>query len=252
MEHALTLPRPRAKTLATELSSELTRQIREDQFPVGAKLPGEADLAALYGVSRTVVREAISSLQAAGLVETRHGVGTFVSRGDDGLPFFIRPEQLKTLQDAIAVMELRLGVESEAAALAATRRTKAQLAKMGGALEMFHDAVESGFDASAADLAFHSEIAAATQNEHFLLFFKSLGTSIIPRTRLQPEGIIDPEKRRYLLRVNEEHKAILAAIRAQQPEQARAAVQAHLSNSRARLVRQAEANATPPNPSPRK
>ena len=76
-----------------------------------------------FGVSRTVVREAISRLQAAGLVATRHGVGTFVVGMGDATTFRISPDQLGTLQDVIAVLELRIGVETESAALAAIRRT---------------------------------------------------------------------------------------------------------------------------------
>ena len=81
-----------------------------------------------FGVSRTVVREAISRLQAAGLVETRHGVGTFVSAGDAGTSGS-PPTSSPPLQDVIAVLELRIGVETEAAGLAAQRRTPQNLAR---------------------------------------------------------------------------------------------------------------------------
>ena len=75
-----------------------------------------------FGVSRTVVREAISKLQASGLVQTRHGIGTFVVGLGDAAPFRIAPEQFATLRDVIAVLELRIGIETEAASLAAQRR----------------------------------------------------------------------------------------------------------------------------------
>ena len=80
-----------------------------------------------FGVSRTVVREALSKLQASGLVATRHGIGTFVvGLGDAAGRFRIAPEQFATLRDVIAVLELRIGVETEAAGLAAQRRTAAE------------------------------------------------------------------------------------------------------------------------------
>ena len=121
-----------------------------------------------FGVSRTVVREAISKLQAAGLVDTRHGVGTFVvGLGDVRPPLPHRAEQLATLRDVIAVLELRIGIETEAAALAAQRRSGANLAAMREALDAFARAVAAGRDAVGPDFRFHLEIARATQNPHF-------------------------------------------------------------------------------------
>ena len=83
-----------------------------------------------FGVSRTVVREALSRLQAGGLVETRHGVGTFVRLPDDSPPFRVSPDQLGTLREVIALLEFRISVETEAAALAAARRQSETLAEM--------------------------------------------------------------------------------------------------------------------------
>ena len=102
-----------------------------------------------FGVSRTVVREAISKLQASGLVDTRHGIGTFVVGLGDAAPFRIAPEQFATLRDVIAVLELRIGVETEAAGLAATRRTEQNLLDMRAALDAFSSAIEEAATPSA-------------------------------------------------------------------------------------------------------
>ncbi|HEX6361854.1 MAG TPA: FCD domain-containing protein, partial [Albitalea sp.] len=190
-----------------------------------------------FGVSRTVVREAISRLQAAGLVETRHGIGTFAVGLGDAAPFRIAPEQLATLRDVIAVLELRMGVETEAAALAALRRTDAELARMRAALAAFAAAVEAGRDAVGPDFQFHLEIARATQNAHFAQLMASLGAGIIPRARLQAPGTAGEERHGYLRRVNAEHERILQAIAAQDADAARAAMRAHLANSRERRSR---------------
>ena len=232
--------RPRPRTLAVTLVDALGDRIRDGRLAAGQKLPTEAAIMEEFGVSRTVVREAISKLQASGLVATRHGVGTFVVGLGDAAPFRIPPEQLGTLRDVIAVLELRIGVETEAAALAAQRRTPENLTAMRAALAAFMLALEEGRDAVGADFQFHLEIARATQNRHFAELMNSLGAQIIPRARLQTAEPLTPERRDYLRRVNGEHDSILDAIAAQDPEAARAAMRTHLANSRERRRRAAE------------
>src|SRR4051812_37979955 len=147
--------RPKSRSLALDLVDGLGDRIRDGQWPAGSKLPTEAAIMEEFGVSRTVVREAISRLQAAGLVDTRHGVGTFVVGLGEGSAFRISPEQLGTLQDVIAVLELRIAVETESAALAAMRRTPENLQALRNALQAFISAVEEGRDAVGPDFQFH-------------------------------------------------------------------------------------------------
>lgn len=240
--HASTARR-RPRTLALELVDSLGDRIRAGQLQAGDKLPTEAAIMGEFDVSRTVVREAISKLQAAGLVETRHGIGTFVLGPGDGPSFKITPEQFSTLQDVIAVLELRIGLETEAAGLAAQRRTDANLAALRGALDAVIAAVEAGQDSVAADFQFHLEIARATQNGHFVDLMATLGAQIIPRARLEPSMDMGAERLAYMRRVNAEHESILDAITSQDAESARAAMRTHLSNSRERR-RKAQAQAT--------
>jgi len=230
----------RPRTLALGVVESLGERIREGRLAPGDKLPTEAAVMAEFGVSRTVVREALSKLQAAGMVETRHGIGTFVVGVGDASVFRIEPQQLATLRDVIAVLELRIGVESEAAGLAAQRRSVANLAVMRAALDNFAIAVEEGRDAVAADFQFHLEIARATQNAHFADLMSSLGTMIIPRARLDGAPEISDEQRLYLRRVNAEHESIYDAIRNQDSDAARAAMRTHLANSRERRRRAAQ------------
>jgi GntR family transcriptional regulator, transcriptional repressor for pyruvate dehydrogenase complex len=242
MTPAPTTARRRPRTLALELVESLGDRIRNGQFASGDKLPTESAIMVEFAVSRTVVREAISRLQAAGLVETRHGIGTFVLGLGDGPGFRIAPEQMATLRDVIAVLELRIGVETEAAALAAQRRTDADLQAMRAALDLVVQAIESGQDAVGADFQFHLEIARATRNDHFADLMTALGSMIIPRARLAQSEALDPERLRYLRRVNAEHESIFDAIASQDPDGARAAMRTHLANSRERRRRaQAEA-----------
>ncbi len=232
-------PRRRPRTLAHELVESLGDRIRNSRLAPGDKLPTEAAFMAEFGVSRTVVRDAISRLQASGLVETRHGVGTFVVGLGDGAAFRIAPDQLATLRDVVAMLELRIGVETEAAGLAAQRRTAQNLLVMRDALEAFTQAVEAGRDAVGADFQFHQEIARSTQNPHFANLMATLGSMIIPRARLDPLKPADEERQAYLRRVNAEHSSILDAIEGQDVEAARAAMRTHLANSKERRRRAA-------------
>jgi DNA-binding FadR family transcriptional regulator len=229
--------RRRARPLAFELVESLGERIRDGRCAPGDKLPTEAAIMAEFGVSRTVVREAISKLQAAGLVETKHGIGTFVVGLGDSAPFRIAPEQFATLRDVIAVLELRIGVETEAAALAAQRRTDDNLRELRAALIAFAEAVEGGGDAVGADFRFHTEIARATQNPHYAELMASLGAKIIPRARLTAGEAASEQRREYLRRVNAEHDSIFDAIVAQDVDGARAAMRTHLVNSRERRRR---------------
>jgi len=236
---SLPAPRRRARTLGHELVESLGDRIRDGRLSPGEKLPTEAAFMGEFGVSRTVVREAISKLQASGLVETRHGVGTFVVGLGDAAAFRIAPEQLATLRDVVAMLELRIGVETEAAGLAAQRRTAHNLVVMQDAIEVFTQAVEAGRDAVSADFQFHQEIARATQNAHFANLLATFGAASIPRARLDPSRPADEERQAYLRRVNAEHGSILDAIENQDVEAARAAMRTHLANSRERRRRAA-------------
>ena len=229
-------PAPRSRSLTANLVQALGDQIRAERLPHGSKLPREADLMAEFGVSRTVVREAMSHLQAAGMVETRHGIGTFVVGLGDRGTFRIAPDQISTLHDVIAVLELRIAVETESASLAALRRTGENLAALRAALAVFHDAVAQGRDAVGPDFQFHLELARATQNPRFAELVTTLGGTMIPRARLD-EGAITPARMDYLRGVHREHQSIFDAVERQDADAARAAMRTHLSNSRERRRR---------------
>ena len=149
--------------------------------------------------------------------------------------FRISAHQLGTLRDIIALLEFRISIETEAAALASQRRNSENLEELQNAMNAFKQAIAEGRDAVQADFLFHQEIARATQNKHFQELMHSLGTGAIPRARLENPLPVTPERLAYLRRVHEEHESIFNAIEAQDPEAARAAMRTHLSNSRDRL-----------------
>src|SRR5437870_8116801 len=115
-------PRRRLRNLASELVEGIGARIRDRKLKPGDKLPTEAEIMREWGVSRTVVREALSKLQAGALVETRHGVGTFVLEPPAPSGFRIDPAEIETAVDILAVLELRIRLETESAGLAAARR----------------------------------------------------------------------------------------------------------------------------------
>ncbi len=235
-ESPVSTPR-RPRNLAQGLVEDFSERIRGGQIRPGEKLPTESALMRQFGVSRTVVREALSRLQAAGLVETHHGVGTYALEPSGGADFRVDPADIATVRDVLVLLELRICLESEAAGLAAQRRTEAQLADMRRALDEFRACLAAGGDTITPDFRFHLLVAQATDNRYFADLMSHLGSAIIPRTRINSARIAHEDREQYLARVNLEHEDIYAAIVRQEAEAARAAMRTHLSNSRARLRR---------------
>ena len=232
--------RKRPRSLGHELVERIGAQIRTQALKPGDKLPTESEIMHSYGVSRTVVREALSRLQAAGLVETRHGIGTFVLQARGGASFRIDPADIADAVDVLAVLELRISLETESAGLAALRRSDQQLAAMRAALDAFEAGVGTLGDTVAPDFRFHLQIAEATGNRYFADIMSHLGAALIPRTRINSSRLAQQDLPHYLRRVNREHEEIYAAIARKDADAARAAMRIHLTNSRERLRRAQE------------
>ncbi len=233
----------RPRGLVQEIVTRLSADMRDGSVKPGDKLPSESEIMARFDVSRTVVREALSKLQASGLVETRHGIGTFALTLPDSNTFQISGADFSTLADVIAVLELRISLETEAAGLAAQRRTAANLRSMRAALRAFEDAIKQDSDAVPSDFEFHMEVARATGNQHFAQLMAYLGTMIIPRTRVNTPNSAPEGRLIFLLRVHQEHENIFNAIRNQDSKAAGVAMRTHLSNSRERLQKAQRAQA---------
>ena len=230
------IPERRSRNLTKNVVAVLSERIRNGEFHVGEKLPTESELMEAFGVSRTVIREAISRLQAAGLVETRHGIGTFLLDPQSEQHLRINAENILTMLDLMAILELRISLETEAAGLAAQRRTEAHVQQLRSILDEFaqHVHKKTG-NAVVSDIAFHLLVATATGNRYFHDILKQLGKTIIPRARINSAALADNDRDTYLNRVHLEHEDIYNAIARKDPDAARAAMRTHLANSRERL-----------------
>ena len=117
-------------SLSSRVAAALQDKIRSGTLPEGARLPTENALAQHFGVSRTVIREAIAALKAEGLVETRQGSGAFLRRPEPArsdAAFRIDPLTREAVGNLLQLIEVRRVIEAEIAALAATQRSAAQL-----------------------------------------------------------------------------------------------------------------------------
>jgi len=217
------------RTLAWQVAEVLRKQIEGGDYAPGDKLPTEPVLVEKFGYSRTVIREAIAGLRADGLLESRHGAGVFVlgpKQTSGALSLFT--DATDKISDIIEELELRIGIEVEAAGLAALRSSPAQEAEIQAQLDIFADLVAKGESTDDADFKFHMAIATATNNVKFKTFLEHIGRRIIPRVKFRKVmGGIDPlPNRDHILLA--EHAEVVDAILARDPEQARDAMRRHL------------------------
>jgi GntR family transcriptional regulator, transcriptional repressor for pyruvate dehydrogenase complex len=213
-------------TLGERVAEKLLAKIRGDGLAPGTRLPSEHAMAQHFGVSRTVVREAIALLKADGLLTTRKGSGAFVCQTAFPRAAMGDPMTEKSVQSLLNLTEVRRGLEAEIAALAAVRRTPGQLAEIEHALRRVEDAMRSGGDGVEEDVQFHLRIAEATGNPYWARFVEMFAQQI----RLAVKVTRANEARRldFINQVREEHERIVAAIAAGDPDRARAAAGDHM------------------------
>lgn len=221
----------RRLSMTQQLVVDLTQQILAGELPAGSKLPTEQVIIKERGVSRTVVREAMSRLQAEGLVETRHGIGTFVvdtARPGD----FQGAKHVKGgAYDALAVIELRLSLEVEAAGIAAQRATPEQLQAMREALDVANALDASDSESARRDFEFHLQVAQCTGNSFFIDAMTHVGNTLI--TVVQQAGpAVTAENRALVIR---EREQVYAALARRDAEAARASMRLHLINMLQRI-----------------
>lgn len=217
----------RPKKISEEIVDQIKALISEGELKPGERVPSERELAALLGVSRPSVREAIMVLEAMGLVESRQGGGTFVrSLTEASLSDPLTTLVGKNPKLLLSLAEVRLGLETWSAYLAAQRATAEEIDAMDLLYqEMVRQASRGGWDAD-VDAKFHYAITAAAHNTiqlHVLdtihgLFHTTIQVALMEFYR--KEGYID--------RLLTQHRDILQAIRERDPARARESMLVHL------------------------
>ncbi|SPZ48422.1 putative GntR family transcriptional regulator [Agrobacterium tumefaciens] len=220
----------------------LKTYISDSQLDNGFKLGSLNELSQQFGVSRTVIREAVSALRSDGIVESRHGVGVFVRdrpRNDnpeqDTYDADVALAPLARLKTSFMdLLELRMAFEVHAAGLAATRRSWAQESNIWNAARQFEASLEDEAALDHLDFIFHRSIAEATNNGAFIEFFSLMSLQILPQpafSRQLNPALITPD---YIQNTVVEHRAICDAISSGLSEKAREAMRAHLNRSHLR------------------
>ncbi|WEX08778.1 FadR/GntR family transcriptional regulator [Chelativorans sp. AA-79] len=224
----------RKPKLSERVVAAVRAQILSGDYRPGEKLPTESRLTDLFGVSRTVVREAIATLAADGLVESRQGAGVFVRERPAMAFSSITAEISNKISYALNVIEVRMGLEIESAGLAALRRNGAQEAAIQEAFFEFDRLLAIGEATGRTDFEFHRAIAVATNNPFYVEVLDALGMRAIPCDITSPWGTDSVLSREYQEGLQVEHLAILKAISAGDAEAARQAMRHHLTASQQR------------------
>lgn len=204
------------------LARRILAEIIAGKYPVGSRLPAERELAIIYEVSRPTVREAVIALEVKGIVEVRIGSGAYVVRLPD------ENDQLGTHLSAFELTEARALIEAEAAALAAALATDEEIEEIAALVEAIAREDRNPAGAEAADRAFHLAIARAARNGALL----GAVTSLWDMRETSAEAALLHEKARSanIMPVVDEHTAVVSALRARDPEAARAAMRGHLAS----------------------
>ena len=220
----------KAASVADDLVRRIEEQIESGALPPGARFPTERAMTEDFGVSRTVVREAFARLSARGLLVSRRGSGAYVAEDAQYRAFQVTAADVAEIDDLLMLLEMRRGFEVEMAELAAERRIEADLAAIRETLL----AMEASTDVDtslAADARFHAALAQATGNPHFVRFTQFLGVRLVPSRKLYLQDSDPQNHQRHARRINADHKAIYAAIEAQNAAAAGRAARRHIDKS---------------------
>ncbi len=227
----------RARRLSDEVADRLQAFIAANALEDGARLPSERELCDLLGVSRTVVREAVRSLAAKGLLEVRQGDGTVVRTPSVQLASDVMTVMLRghSVMAFTAVHEVRRLLEVEIAGLAAERRTEVDMTVIAARLAAADEHADDHERWAEADVAFHAALAAATHNPLFAVLLSSMAGMLTELRRTAARLPGTPARAR------EHHAALVAAIGDGNGAAARRAMVAHMAEAeetfrRARFV----------------
>jgi GntR family transcriptional repressor for pyruvate dehydrogenase complex len=220
----------RDATLSARVTDTIKSYIVTGQFHAGDRLPAERELARQFGVSRTVIREAVRALTAQGLLEVRAGSGSVVRNPSaqavaESMSLYLRMGMDTHQIDYPKLLEVRRILEVEIAGLAAQRRTDEDIALLDAILQETERVGGDREGWTQNDMAFHAMLARATKNELFALLLDSLAEALVTMRR---KGFSVPGAAARTLKY---HGAILKQVTAGDPDQARQAMRDHLDEA---------------------
>lgn len=221
----------RVPHLPTRVASLITKEITENRLKAGDRLPTEHTLADNFGVSRNVVREAVARLKSDGIIESKQGVGAFVSSPDKQSVIRIDSEALRDRQSLLYLFQLRCTLEVSAAGLAALNRSDEHLMQMSATFQKMSLANEESID---ADLEFHRIIALASGNPYYSTFVSYIAAQVTASIHTA-HTYRENRSTAIFGVVMKEHNAIFEAIKNKDQDKARESMQTHLANAESYL-----------------
>lgn len=219
--------------LEIKVYRQLLDKIRFGTFAIGQKLPSENELATEHGVSRPVIRAALSRLRDSGLIVSRRGAGSFVNSGtpNDSTGF----AALGSISDISNYFDFRRLIEARTAELAARHATPADVDTLARIVSEIGDRLEGGEDAVSSDYAFHLSIAQLSDNRFLIETLGMLHLHwVFVGTFLRSLGASGDRTGKPM---NDEHRAIVDAIAANDERAARDAMLRHIDGSERRVFR---------------
>lgn len=224
-------------TLSEQVARGLLDFIEERSLMPGDSLPSESQLAAEFGVSRPVIREALRTLQGQGLIEIITGKNAVIKPVSSVIlrQFFERATTLKaaTFRDLI---EVRRGLEIQSAMLAAERCTAEDVAKMNAIIDKMQKSIKDHVIFAEYDVELHLTIALASQNPVLFHLIESIRDAM-------RDNVLHGLKHRFTdeeyENVQSRHEAIVAALAKHDPEQAQRAMQEHFDEALKALLHDA-------------
>ena len=224
----MSLTQIKKKKLYEEVILGIEEMLKSNNMQPGDRMQSEKELSLYFGVSKTAVREALSALQTAGLIEVKHGSGIFVRSVNDKLTNPLTMKMLTNRDNMLQIMEIRKGLETEGAFLAAQRADRADIAQIKSCLLKMAEEIERGENASHSDLEFHRALIHATHNPAYCNVYDTIAGVFNEGMQSCHEYFLLSEGQRLV--VLEDHRLVYDAVKKKQPERARDLMRKHLEN----------------------
>ncbi|MGH1464847.1 MAG: FadR/GntR family transcriptional regulator [Cognatishimia sp.] len=224
---------PKAERLETRVYKTLLERIQFGKYAMGDRLPSEADLCQQFGVSRPVLRAALSKLRDSGVIVSRQGAGSFVNSEAAKPEHGFAP--LCSIDDISAYFQFRKSVEAEAAKSAALNAPKASVSMLYAIVEEIHELLTRGEDSIGADIKFHTKIAKLSGNR----FFAETLCLLRPHWIFVENFLssLETNGNRTIMQTKQEHRKIVDAIAAGDAAKARKAMEEHIDGSEKRIFK---------------